>query len=158
MRQGAILATFYFSKEAEWPGCNAAARLGACHKSEHTAWHLQVVEAKEYIARPAGLGLGATPQLAPRSDKHVLRPGETREPRKDMVYYAENGQQKHVKGLDDKLVERDRPGPRVGKTMRIVAGPHSGLLCTVLAIEPQVGQVACWQIMHTYKGQNAELC
>lgn len=99
---------------------------------------LQVIEAKEYVSRPPKLGLGARPAEPESRPGKRIKPGEQRQPKKDMVYYDEHGVQKHVKTLDAKLVEREREGPYPGKTMRLVAGHHAGLLCIVLAIEPKV--------------------
>ena len=46
---------------------------------------------------------------------------------------------RHVKTLDDKLVERAKvqPGVQPGKTMRITEGRHSGLFCEVVRLEPK---------------------
>ncbi len=98
----------------------------------------RAVEAVEFVARPPQLGLGATPSLAPRKEKRVIRQGETRGPKPDLVYINAEGVQKNVKTLDAKLVEREKKGAAAGKTMRVVAGAHAGLLCEVLAVEPQV--------------------
>ena len=67
----------------------------------------------------------------------VRAQGETREPKKDMVYVDAEGHQRHVKDAGAQLVERQRAGAAVGKAMRVVAGTHAGLLCTVLEIEPK---------------------
>ncbi len=55
-----------------------------------------------------------------------------------MIYVDSEGHQKHVKDADAKLVEREKKGVHVGKTMRCIAGTHAGLLCEVLALEPKV--------------------
>lgn len=55
-----------------------------------------------------------------------------------MIYVDSEGHQKHVKDADAKLVERERKGVHVGKTMRCITGTHAGLLCEVLALEPKV--------------------
>ena len=60
--------------------------------------------------------------------------GETREPKKDMIYIDSEGNQKHVKDVDAKLVEREREGVHPGKVMAVTRGTHSGLLCEVLAL------------------------
>jgi hypothetical protein len=67
-----------------------------------------------------------------------LDQGESREPKKDMVYVDAEGHQRHVRDADAKLQEREKRGVHVGKTMRCIAGTHSGLLCEVLAVEPKV--------------------
>lgn len=64
--------------------------------------------------------------------------GETREPKKDMIYVDSEGNQKHVKDADAKLVEREKEGVHPGKVMAVTGGSHSGLLCEVLALEPKV--------------------
>ena len=48
-----------------------------------------------------------------------------------------NGHQKHVKDAGTQLTERARKGASAGKAMRVLAGPHAGLLCTVLEIHPK---------------------
>jgi hypothetical protein len=68
---------------------------------------------------------------------HAHLQGESRDPKKDMVYVDAEGHQRHVKDAGAQLVERQRTGPAVGKAMRVVAGTHAGLLCTVLEIEPK---------------------
>lgn len=55
-----------------------------------------------------------------------------------MIYVDAEGHQKHVKDENAKLVEREKRGVHVGKTMRCIAGTHAGLLCDVLALEPKV--------------------
>lgn len=62
---------------------------------------------------------------------YPLQPGETREAPQDMVYVNEEGIQRHVKGIDDKLTVRQAPGPAPGKTMAILGGRHADLLCEV---------------------------
>ena len=46
---------------------------------------------------------------------------------------------RHIKTLDDKLVERTKvqAGVAAGKVMRISEGRHSGLLCEVVRLEPR---------------------
>ena len=48
-----------------------------------------------------------------------------------MVYVDERGIQRHVKGIDDKLTVRQKPGPAPGKSMAILSGRHADLLCVV---------------------------
>ena len=55
-----------------------------------------------------------------------------------MIYVDSEGNQKHVKDADAKLVEREKEGIHPGKVMAVTGGSHSGLLCEVLALEPQV--------------------
>ena len=57
------------------------------------------------------------------------------------------GNQRHVKDADAKLVEREKEGVHPGKVMAILAGAHAGLICQVLALEPrasfQILSVVC---------------
>lgn len=55
-----------------------------------------------------------------------------------MIYIDSEGNQKHVKDADAKLVEREKEGVHLGKVMAVTGGTHSGLLCEVLALEPKV--------------------
>ena len=71
----------------------------------------EVVEPVEYVPRPQLLGLGAAPKVEePKHDgkKRYIKPGESREPKKEMIYVDEKGQQRHVKRVGDKLVEREK--------------------------------------------------
>ena len=54
-----------------------------------------------------------------------------------MIYVDAEGNQRHVKDADAKLVEREKEGVHPGKVMAILAGTHAGLLCQVLALEPK---------------------
>ena len=69
--------------------------------------------------------------------------GETREPKKDMIYVDSEGNQRHVKDADAKLVEREKEGVHPGKVMAVTGGTHRGLLCDVLALEPKVSHLCC---------------
>ena len=69
----------------------------------------------------------------------VQAQGESREPKKDLVYVDADGHQKHVKHAGAQLTERARKGAAAGKAMRVLAGPHAGLLCTVLEVHPKAG-------------------
>jgi len=98
-----------------------------------------VPQAIQFVARPSGLGLGANPAPAPpKKEKKYIKPGESRQAKPDLVSLDANGNIKNVRGLDDKLVERNSLGAKPGKTMRIVEGRHSGLTCIVLALEPHI--------------------
>ena len=100
------------------------------------------VKAVEYVKRPTRLGLGAKPNedafdLPKKKGKRwIPKPGEERGPKKDLVYYGKDGVQKHVKTLDEELVERVAEGVQVGKVMHVVAGQHEGLRAEVLALNP----------------------
>ena len=54
-----------------------------------------------------------------------------------MIYVDAEGNQRHVKDADAKLVEREKEGVHPGKVMAILAGTHAGLMCHVLALEPK---------------------
>ena len=98
-----------------------------------------VPQAIEFVPRPSGLGLGANPAPAPaKKERKHIKPGESRQAKPDMVALDANGNIKNVRGLDEKLVDRDSLGAKPGKTMRIVEGRHSGLLCLVLALEAHI--------------------
>jgi len=60
-----------------------------------------------------------------------LQPGESREAKPDMVYLDATGHQRYTKGVDEKLVARQRRGAAPGKAMYIEGGRHSGFFCTV---------------------------
>lgn len=94
------------------------------------------VEPIEYVARPQLLGLAATP--APESgqsrQKKYIKPGESREKKKDMIYVDEHGRQRHVKKVGEKLVER---GPTMLQPEALVAiesGPHKDLYARIVSI------------------------
>ena len=100
------------------------------------------VQAVEYVRRPGRLGLGAQPdaeapggaQDGPGGKRRPPRPGEAT-PRPDLVYRDRDGNQRHVKGIDDALEERDAflaPGALV----RVRRGRHEGLHGEVLEREP----------------------
>ncbi|KAL3161713.1 hypothetical protein ABBQ38_008811 [Trebouxia sp. C0009 RCD-2024] len=93
----------------------------------------------EFVPRPSGLGLGANPAPAPpKKERKHIKPGESRQAKPDMVALDANGNIKNVRGLDEKLVERNSLGAKPGRMMRIVEGRHSGLSCMVLALEPHI--------------------
>ena len=57
----------------------------------------EVVEPVEYVPRPQLLGLGAQPKAddgGDKSKKKFIKPGESREKKKDMVYIDEQGRQR----------------------------------------------------------------
>lgn len=92
----------------------------------------EVVKPVEYVRRVGREGLGAIP--APPAEKkslksRVLKPGETREEgRRDLVAQpGPDGRVRHVVGVGEKLVERQRKGVAVGKIVRVVDGRHEGL-------------------------------
>ena len=96
-----------------------------------------IVEAIEYVPRPDRLGLGAAPKpKEPKeegSKKRFIKPGESREPKKDMVYVDEKGRQRHVKKVGDKLVEREKSGFTKGALLAVTHGVHKGLYGRVVS-------------------------
>lgn len=89
-------------------------------------------EPTEYVPRPSLLGLGAAPKLEDKgggdgSKKRFIKPGDSREAKKDMIYVDELGRQRHVKRVGDKLVEREAAGFDKGALVAVTSGPHSGL-------------------------------
>eukprot|EP00803_Ostreobium_quekettii_P004934 evm.model.scf_319EXC.3 EVM.evm.TU.scf_319EXC.3 scf_319EXC:13222-17022(+) len=88
------------------------------------------------VPRAGRLGLGAkpAPELAPGKGKKRNRRG-------DMVPApSADGRERNTRSLDEKLVSRTDLGPE-GKTMEIVEGKHSGLICRVLKVlEKEKGQ------------------
>ncbi|KAK9807107.1 hypothetical protein WJX73_005228 [Symbiochloris irregularis] len=103
------------------------------------------VVAPEYVKRPDKLGLGAQPGLPPDTHKKCRHPGDSQkgQPPRDLVYIDPSGRQRNVKPAGAELTKRVRPGARAGKRMRVLAGSHSGLVCTVLDVQgdPPVASV-----------------
>ena len=95
------------------------------------------MEPVEYVARPQLLGLGAAPKPGEGGggahQKKYIKPGESREPKKDMIYVDEEGRQRHVKRVGEKLVERGPSGFQVGALVAIVRGAHHGLYGRVVS-------------------------
>jgi G patch domain/KOW motif-containing protein len=100
----------------------------------------EVVKPVEYVRRVGREGLGAIPAPPPVEKKHsksrVLKPGETREEgRRDLVAQpGPDGRVRHVVEVGEKLVERQRKGVAVGKTVRVVDGRHEGLKGEVIEV------------------------
>ena len=109
-------------------------------------------QAKEFVRRAPLLGLGATSALQTHKEKKYIRPGESREGKKDLVVYDEKGNIKHTKTASDKLVERKVKGPVVGKQMRIVKGRHAGIRCKICSIDKQVCLCDCDLLLGTCEG------
>ena len=99
----------------------------------------QAPQAKQFVRRAPLQGLGASAAPQAHKEKRFIKPGESRAAPKEMVVYDSEGNIKHTRTANDRLVERIVKGPAVGKTMRVTRGRHSGLLCTVAAIHEQVG-------------------
>lgn len=123
-------------------------------------WPFLQDQAKEFVRRAPLLGLGAT-QSVPQSrkEKRIIKPGETREAKKDLVVYDEKGHIKHTKTAADKLVERVVRGPQVGKQMRVMKGRDAGIRCKVCTIHEQVSSTSstvksCPKIVLVWKKQD----
>lgn len=85
----------------------------------------------EYVARHHRLGLGAQPKAEePHAKKHA-RPGQSREPKPDLVYVDAEGRQRHVKPVGEKLTVRGPTGFQKGAPVRIAHGAHAGLEGTI---------------------------
>ena len=101
-------------------------------------WSLRWVRAR-------GPGAWASARSPPRpssNPRRVLKPGETRDAPRRMVLAdagRREGKLKNVKPLDEKLVKREAPGPREGKTMRVVEGRHRGVVGRVLGVTKEEG-------------------
>ena len=92
----------------------------------------KIVEPIEYVPRPQLLGLGAAPKADEKKErdgkhKKYIKPGESREAKKDMIYVDEAGRQRHVKKVGDKLVQREASGFQKGALLAITAGVHKDL-------------------------------
>lgn len=100
----------------------------------------EAVKPVEYVRRVGREGLGAIPAPPPAETKssknRVLKPGETREEgRRDLVAQpGPDGRVRHVVGVGEKLVERQRKGVAVGKIVRVVDGRHEGLKGEVIEV------------------------
>ena len=94
-----------------------------------------IVEPIEYVPRPQLLGLGAQPKKDEKDEKkkRFTKPGESREPKKDMIYVDEHGRQRHVKKIGEKLVEREKTGFVKDALIAVTAGVHKGLYGRVLS-------------------------
>ena len=65
--------------------------------------------------------------------KRFIKPGDSRESKKDMIYVDEKGRQRHVKRVGDKLIEREATGFAKGALVAITAGAHNGLYGRVMS-------------------------
>ena len=100
-----------------------------------------LVAAVEFVPRGGRLGLGANAPVKEESKKKYIKPGESRERPPEMVLAeGPEGKSRNVKSLDEKLVAREAPGAREGKTMCVVEGRHRGLLGRVLKLVQQEGR------------------
>ncbi len=78
------------------------------------------------------LGLADEASMLPQpTKKRHIKPGESREGKAHQVFIDAEGRQKHVIGLDDKLVDAVKRGVQPGKTMHFLSGRHQGLTCEV---------------------------
>jgi len=88
----------------------------------------------EYVARQHRLGLGAQPKVEEPKVKKHLRPGESREPKPDLVYVDAEGRQRHIKPVGEKLTVRGPTGLQKGALVSITHGPHAGLDGTIQTV------------------------
>eukprot|EP01018_Ginkgo_biloba_P012885 Gb_22526 [translate_table: standard] len=89
----------------------------------------------EYVRRVGREGLGATPAPPQEKPTKFLKPGDTREGRKDLVAATgPDGRTRNFVRVGEKLVERQRKGVAVGKIMCIVDGRHIGLRGEVIEV------------------------
>jgi G patch domain/KOW motif-containing protein len=95
-----------------------------------------LAEPIEFVPRPGfRLGLGATPKDIPVKKKKYIKPGESREPKPQMVLpVGPDGRVRHVRGLSEKLVPL-KTGLQPGQLVGIVSGPHDGLYARVVNVE-----------------------
>eukprot|EP00039_Didymoeca_costata_P020234 m.340556 g.340556 ORF g.340556 m.340556 type:complete len:487 (+) comp19376_c0_seq1:162-1622(+) len=91
------------------------------------------------IPRLPLLGLGATRDedlvVNKRKPKKYIKPGESREKPKEMIALDADGNRKHMRNLDEKLVEREIVSIRVGAYVFIKGGNHSGLYGKIESID-----------------------
>jgi G patch domain/KOW motif-containing protein len=100
-----------------------------------------LVAAVEFVPRPGRLGLGASGAPPPTNDRKRIKPGETREAPAEMVLAeGPEGKSRNVKSLDEKLVKKEAPGAREGKTMIVAEGRHRGLRGRVLRLVKEEGR------------------
>lgn len=100
-----------------------------------------LVAAVEFVPRGGRLGLGANAPVKEEIKKKYIKPGESRERPAEMVLAeGPEGKSRNVKSLDEKLVKREVPGAREGKTMCVVEGRHRGLLGRVVKLVKQEGR------------------
>lgn len=94
-----------------------------------------VAEPIEYVPRPQLLGLGAQPKAPDegKKNKKFIKPGESREGKKDMIYVDDQGRQRHVKKVGEKLIERGPSGINKGAVVAITSGVHDGLYARVVS-------------------------
>jgi G patch domain/KOW motif-containing protein len=104
-----------------------------------------ICEPIEYVPRPQLMGLGAKPKPSDKGGsggggsssasgkKKFIKPGESREPKKDMIYVDEHGRQRHIKRVGAKLVEREAVGFSKGALLAVTHGVHKGLYGRVLS-------------------------
>jgi G patch domain/KOW motif-containing protein len=90
----------------------------------------------EYVPRHHRLGLGAQPKPDdPNAGrKGLMRPGESRGPKPDLVYVDADGRTRHVKPIGEKLTVRGPTGFQAGATVRVAQGPHAGLDATIESV------------------------
>jgi G patch domain/KOW motif-containing protein len=110
--------------------------------------------AVEFVPRGGRLGLGADAPAREKAPKKFIKPGESREKPAEMVLAAgPEGKSRNVKSLDEKLVKREAPGAREGKSMYVIEGRHRGLLGRVLRLVQQEGRSERAQVELSSSGE-----
>uniref|UniRef100_A0A7S0RN92 G-patch domain-containing protein n=1 Tax=Pyramimonas obovata TaxID=1411642 RepID=A0A7S0RN92_9CHLO len=94
-----------------------------------------IITPVEYVPRQQLLGLGAAPAAPKETKKRFIKSGESRVQADLVLPTGPDGKVRHLRTLDEKLVEREKPGVHAGKVMVIVAGPHRGMLAKVLSLQ-----------------------
>lgn len=97
------------------------------------------VSVVEFVPRNHRLGLGAEPKMpepTPEAEgrKRILKPGDSREPKPTMVYKDKDGRTRHVKSIDDQLVEHKAKEISYNSNVYIVGGDHSGMSGRVISM------------------------
>jgi G patch domain and KOW motifs-containing protein len=110
----------------------------------------------EFVPRMGRLGLGAdtvdipSASLLNRNSKKILKPGESREEKKEVLVRDPNVSRepgmRNVKSIDEKLVKKEELGVKEGKRMYVSKGQHEGLCGRVLHIYKTDGKMDRAQI------------
>eukprot|EP00899_Mesostigma_viride_P011484 jgi/Mesvir1/20336/Mv19925-RA.1 len=113
----------------------------------------------QYVPRQGRLGLGADPKPPSPKSKRFIKPGESRDPRPDLVLpVGPDGRVRHVRSLDEKLVEREARGIRAGKAVMITAGRHEGMRGKVLSWQgPEGGRPGRATVQLSASGERVDV-
>ncbi|KAL5516163.1 hypothetical protein EMCRGX_G001436, partial [Ephydatia muelleri] len=94
-----------------------------------------LTEPIEFISRPRGLGLGATPKAAEeKKKKRIRKPGEE-ERKVSHPYVDKDGRVKHVKKLGEELPPPPLQGFVVGNVAKVLTGPHAELCGKIVGLD-----------------------